>query len=228
MRATSRWPFFSCSQTPSASSEREPSAARMVRISSVNQLLSTALRIKKMTPSRVARPPIQASTRPPNSRSNSIREIGFAGGGGGAACRGGCSDGGRKAGGTYFDSSFIGLLPSCLLTDGQHRSNLVNRRSTSRYTLGHERPRLPPPQRRRAPRPAAGAWRRSVHQPPLRGSLDEQDRGRGRDLEIPALPLLSEQAGLLRGNPGRLGAGASGADRAGPGAAAARAVAEEP
>jgi hypothetical protein len=63
----------------------------------VNQLLSTALRIKKMTPSRVARPPIQASTRPPNTRSNSIREMGLkgAGGGGDRHC---CSF--LKAGGT--------------------------------------------------------------------------------------------------------------------------------
>jgi len=47
-----------------------------MRISSVNQLLSTALRMKKTTPSRTAKPPIQASARP-NRRSNWIRDIGL-------------------------------------------------------------------------------------------------------------------------------------------------------
>jgi hypothetical protein len=40
----------------------------------VNQLLSTALRIRKTRPRRTAKPPIQAIARP-NSRSNSILEI---------------------------------------------------------------------------------------------------------------------------------------------------------
>src|ERR1044071_3777207 len=69
---------------PRPSSEREPTAASRTRTSSVNQLLSTALRIRKTSPSRVARPPIQASTRPPNTRSNSILEI--ESGPGGGAC----------------------------------------------------------------------------------------------------------------------------------------------
>src|SRR5690349_21503764 len=111
MRATSRRPFRSCSQTPRPSSNSEPKAAISTRTSSVNQLLSTALCIKKMTPSRVAKPPIQASTRPPNTRSNSILVIGFEGGGGGGEWPGGGSDGGRKAGGTSYLGSWFMTAP---------------------------------------------------------------------------------------------------------------------
>jgi hypothetical protein len=68
---------------PNAEGQQRERAIR-VRISSVNQLLSTALRIMKTTPRRTAKPPIQAIARP-YSRSNSIREIECSPGGGGGA-----------------------------------------------------------------------------------------------------------------------------------------------
>ena len=82
-RAARAAPSFVQPDADAEQRERADRGEQSARTSSVNQLLSTALRIRKTTPSRVARPPIQASTRPPNRRSNSIRDLGSRGAGGG-------------------------------------------------------------------------------------------------------------------------------------------------
>ena len=86
-----------------------------------------------------------------------------------------------------------------------HQSRVGRSAPRAAIAVGSPRwpgPRLHPPRRRRAPPPAARARRR----PFARHAYDElsmaRDRPRGRHLEGAAVPLLPEQAGLLRGDAG--------------------------
>ena len=60
--------------------------------------------------------------------------------------------------------------------------------------------RLHAPAGRRAPRAAPGAGGRAVRPPLIQRAIDGPHRPRGRHLQGAALPLLPEQAGLLRGH----------------------------